>query len=266
MPTGTASQEPPIRAAVPLPLMAHLRQYDFVRCAGIREWVLEMSDEDALRRVRFYGTGDLAAGIYVPRAAELVEAFDPGSAPTDTTDILELHNVQKYLEQGHLPRTYTDEQCTRAQEKIPQIRSVVARHFSTIKDADVSVKLAGVSYEYHGDLIELLGRNKAFEHCEGQTVIPALRATGVHLGEMLASKKLVNAYDARMRDELLASPQGAEHIVRKYLQHGVREDVFLPPSFTPADSRALLEGYIDSEDANPNYVQLIATKIGRAHV
>lgn len=218
-----------------------------------------MSDEDTLLRVRFYGTGDLATGIHVPRVVELIEAFDPGSAPSDTTDIIELHNVEKYLERGLLPQSYTDEQRARALEKIPQIRSAVARHFSTIRDATVPAKLADVDYEYHSDLVDLLGRNKVFERCEGQTVIQALRATGVHLGEMLASKKLVHAYDAQIRDELLASPQGAEYVVRKYLQHDARENVFLPPSFKPADGRALLERYIDSEDANPNYVDLIAT-------
>jgi hypothetical protein len=240
-------------------MVAHLRQDDGARLAGMRERDHEMSDEDALRRVRFYGTGDLATGIHVPRVAELVEAFDPCGAPSDTTDILELHNVQKYLEQELLPRTYTDEQRDRAQAKIPQIRSAVARHFSTIREADVSAKLAGVDYEYHTDLVDLLGRNKVFERCSGQTVIPALRATGVHLGEMLASRKLVHAYGAQIREELLASPQGAEHIVRKYMQHDARENVFLPPSFMPVDARALLLSYIDSEDANPNYVELIAT-------
>jgi hypothetical protein len=83
-----------------------------------------VSDEDALVRVRFYGTGDLALGLHIPRVAELVEAFDPGSAPTDTTDILELHNVQKYLEQGLLPRDYPDEQRTRALEKIPRFAAL----------------------------------------------------------------------------------------------------------------------------------------------
>jgi hypothetical protein len=218
-----------------------------------------VSDEDALVRVRFYGTGDLALGLHIPRVAELVEAFDPGSAPTDTTDILELHNVQKYLEQGLLPRDYPDEQRTRALEKIPKIRGTVARHFSTITAAGLSASLAGIDYEYHSDLVDLLGRNKAFERCNGETMIPALRAIGVHLSDMLASKKLVYAYDAQIRDELLASHQGAEFIVRKYLQHDAGDNVFFPPSFTPADGRALLERYVDSEGANPNYVDLIAT-------
>jgi len=219
-----------------------------------------VSEEDAdLRRVRFYGVHDLATGWHVPRVVELAERFDPKNAPTGTVDVLELHNVQQYLEHGILPNAYTEEERSRAKARIPQIRSAVARFFAAIDNTNFAATVAGVSHDYHGDLLDLLGRNKAFERCDGATVLSALTAAGVHLGELLASKKLVQAYDAEIRDELRASPQSAEHLVRKYLQDDVRGEVHLPPSFTPGDARELLESYIDSEDANPNYVGLIAS-------
>lgn len=76
---------------------------------------------------------------------------------------------------------------------------------------------------------------------------------------MLASKKLVEAYDTELLDELRASPRGAEHVIRKHLQADLREEVHLPSSLTPAGARELLEQYIDSDDANANYIGLIAT-------
>jgi hypothetical protein len=220
----------------------------------------QVSEEDAaLRRVRFYGVHDLAAGWHVPRVAELVERFDPENASTSTVDILELHNVQHYLERGLLPDNYSQEERNRAEARIPQIRSAVARHFSAIDNTNFASMVAEVGHDYHTDLLELLGRNRAFERCDGATVLPALRAAGVHLTEFLASKKLVLAYDAEIRDELRASARSAEHVIRKYLQDDVRAEIHLPPSFTTVDARELLEKYVDSEDANPNYLGLIAT-------
>lgn len=219
-----------------------------------------MSDEDAaLRRVRFYGVHDLATGWQVPRVVELVGQFDPKNAPTSIVDILELHNVQQYLEHGFLPNAYTEQERNHAKARIPQIRSAVARFFSVIDDTNFAAIVASVGHDYHGDLLDLLGRNKAFERCDGATVLPALTAAGVHLGELLASKKLVQAYDAEMRDELRASPRAAEYLVQKYLQDDVRGDLYLPASFTAVDARELLESYVDSEGANPNYAGLIAT-------
>lgn len=219
-----------------------------------------MSDEDeTLRRVRFFGVHDLAAGWYVERVAELVEQFDPANVPSAAADVIELHNVQQYLENDFLPRTYTDQQRAVAKSRLLQIRSAVSRFFSTINDTNCASVIVDIDYDYHSDLLELLGRNKAFERCGPSTMLPALDQTGARLSEMLACKKLVDAYDTEIRDELLASPQNAEHLVRKYLQKEARDEVHLPASFTPADARDLLERYLDSPDANPNYVGLIET-------
>lgn len=218
-----------------------------------------MDEKDAAaRRVRFFGVRDLAGEGYAPRAVELAEQFDPKNVPTNAEDILELHNVQQYLEHGLLPKTYPEKERDQVTERIPQIRSAIARFFSAIGNANFAVTVAGVGRGYHKDLLDLLGRNKAFERCDGATVLPALTAAGVHLGVMLANKKLVQAYDAEIRDLLLVSSQGAEYLIHKYLQDDARGDIHLPLSFTSADARELLERYIASEEANPNYIGLIA--------
>ncbi|KHL01905.1 hypothetical protein [Sinomonas humi] len=218
-----------------------------------------MGEEDEAWRVRFYGAHDMATGWFVPRVGELAQEFDPKNVSASIEDILELHNVQQYLEHGFLPIGYSEEERSQAQSRISEIRGAVARFFSAIDNTNFAAMMAGVSRCYHRDLLDLLGRYKAFERCDSATVLPALIAAGVQMGEWLASKKFVQAYDAEVRGELLASPRGAEQVIRKYLQAGVRGEIHLPASFTPADARELLEAYVDSESANPNYVGLIAT-------
>jgi hypothetical protein len=75
---------------------------------------------------------------------------------------------------------------------------------------------------------------------------------------MLASKRLVRSYDEELRGRLLAEPRHAEHLIRKYLEKEARL-IHLPANFTSADARTLLDQYLDSDDANPNFVELIAT-------
>lgn len=215
------------------------------------------SENDIARRVRFFGVHDLAAGWYVQRVAELVEQFDNANVPSEAMDIIELHNVQQYLEHGFIPREYTESERALAMSRIGEIRRAVARFFSAVDDANCVSLIGGVDNEYHADLLELLGRGKAFERCKAVTMLQALGQAGVHMSEMLACKKLVAAYDAEIRDELLASPRNAEHLIRKHLQKDVRDEVHLPGSITQADARELLERYVDSPDANPNYVSLI---------
>jgi hypothetical protein len=224
-----------------------------------REWRGMSGDELAARRVRFYGAGDLATYWQIERVADIAERFDPADVPVSTTDIIELHNVQQYVEAGFFPRSYTDTQRAQAEARIPQIRSAVARFFTAIDDTNAAEFVAGVDYIYHADLLELLGRNKAFQRCDAGIMLPALNAAGVGLGEMLANRKLVEAYDVRLREELLANPRNAEHLVRKYLQRDVGSETHLPRSLTPAHARELLQGYVDSSEANPNFIGLIET-------
>lgn len=219
-------------------------------------------DEGAVRRVRFLGLDDLATGWFVQRVANLVERFDPQNVSTHAVDILELHNVQKYLEHGLLPASYSEEQRAQATARIPQIRSAVARFFSDVDETNLAAVLrdiAEVGRDYHEDLLDLFGRNNVYERCSGPAVLSALSAAGVHLGEILRCKKLVRAYDADVRQELFASPRAAEYLVRKHLQGGIDGEIHIPQSFTSEDSRAVLEQYVGTESANPNYVGLIAS-------
>lgn len=217
------------------------------------------SDEKAVRRVRFYGAQDMAAGFHVERVSEIVEQFDPAEVPGSITDAIELHHVLAYLENRIFPRAYSAEQVQTAEAWVPQLRSITVKFFSKVDDTNVASIVTGVDFEYHSTLVELLGRNKAFERCDASTMLPALAATGVHLGTLLGSKKFVQAYDAEVRADLLATPANAEHVVRKFLQDEVRNDIHLPPSLTSADCRALMDNYLDSSDPNLNYVGLIET-------
>lgn len=218
-----------------------------------------MRDEaDELRRVRFYGTNDLSVGWFVPRVVELATQFDPEHLSSHSVDILELHQVQQFLEHRLLPNTLSEAERDQLLSRAPQMRAAVARFFAAVDGSNLVHIVAGVGHDYRVDLLELLGRNKAFERCDSATMLAALKSIRVHLGEMLGNEHFVRAYDREVRDELLASPSNAEHLVHKYLQKDVRDPLYLPRSFTPADARLLLEHYIDSETANLNHVRLIA--------
>ncbi|GAB2460595.1 hypothetical protein HD599_001171 [Conyzicola lurida] len=225
-----------------------------------------IGQEDELERVRFYGAHDLASGWHAPRVAEIADRFDPADPPKSVMDVLELHNVQQYLQHRMLPRSCPEEDVERLVALVPQIRSAVAKFFGAVDGSNFAQLVADVDLEYGEDLIEVLGRSKAFERIPSGSALPALTSAGFHVGQLLTNKKLVQAYDTEMRNELLALPRGAELLVRKYLEKDPRGAIQLPASFTPADCRDLLERYIDSEDANLNYVRLIASANDNAQI
>jgi hypothetical protein len=57
---------------------------------------------------------------------------------------------------------------------------------------------------------------------------------------------------------LLSDPRNAEHVIRHHLEGESRRQIHLPASLTDADKRTLINEYLDAEDANPNFVELVA--------
>lgn len=210
-------------------------------------------------RVKFYGPGDLAAYWQVDRIADVVARFDVTTAPGSVGDAIELHNVELHLAAGILPAAYSEAERAAALALAPQIHAAVAKFFSSLDLTNITVQLGGIPYNYRPDLLELLGRNKAYERCDAEVMLPALTAAGINFAEMLGCKKLVYTYDSEVRDLLLTDPRNAEHLIRKYLHSDVSSDINLPKSFTLTDKARLLTNYMDYADANPNFVQLIAT-------
>lgn len=219
---------------------------------------MDAEDEDPLR-VRFYGVHDMAAGVHAPRVVELTANFDPEHAPAIVMDVLELHHVQQYLENGLLPKVATQDERDWLMARAPQIGAAVARFFGAVDNSNVAAIVAEVGYEYQGDLLDLLGRSGAFERCDSAIMLPALRDVGVPVGTMLSCRKLVKAYDVELRLELLTTTTAAEYLIRKYLEKDHQGSIYFPSSFKSGDARDLLLRYIDSDCANLNYVRLVST-------
>ncbi|WP_430868322.1 hypothetical protein [Demequina aurantiaca] len=203
------------------------------------------------KRVKFYGAGDLAAHWHVERVTELVKQFK-STSPTNAVDAIELHNVSRYLDAGLLP------QLENLADQIRALEGKVARFFSIVDSAGVHAIITAIPRTYYSDLLDLLGRSKAYERCEPEVMLKALAEVGIDIGHMLACKRLVKEYDSQVRSLIVDDARNAELLVQKYLRAERGTEVHLPSSFTALDSRNLLLRYIDHTDAHLNLLELVA--------
>jgi hypothetical protein len=219
-----------------------------------------MATEDATeRRLKFYGLNDYGTYWQVERAVEILVHYDP-SAPAQTiSDVIELHHAQLFAANGLLPAAYSDEQRAACRARVPAVRGVIGKFFNALTEDALASHVRDVDHNYHVDLLELFARYKVYDRCAPATVLRVLDGSRVSLGEMLGQPELVRACDEELRARLVSNAANAEHLVRKYLEKDARRAVYLPPSFSPEDARSLLDAFLDSDDANPNWVELIAT-------
>lgn len=224
-----------------------------------RDIVKQMANGDTDIRVKFFGLNDQGTYFHVERAARVLERYDPSSTEHSVTDVLELYNAQRFAENDLFPNSYASEQREASKALIPKLRTTIGRFFSTIKDADLASVLVDVDYFYHTDVLKLFAQHKVYERCSAAIALPALEQIGIGVGAILTCQRLVQCYDQDVRARIVSDPRNAEHLIGKYLDKDARHPVYRPASFTDADARALLDDYLDSDDANPNFVRLIAT-------
>jgi hypothetical protein len=218
-----------------------------------------MTTADAAgRRVKFYGLNDYGTYSQVEQAAEALEHYDPTSTTRTISDVLELYNVQLFAESNLFPHSYTDGQRAAAQAGIPEIRKTVAKFFNSISDGNVASVVVDVDHEYHADLLRLFSQYKVYGRCTSAVLLSVLDRIHISVDEMLTNKDLVSSCDQELRTRLVSDPASAEHLVRKYLERDSEREVHLPRSLTRNDAHALLDDYLDSDDANPNFVELIS--------
>jgi len=216
-------------------------------------------------RVKFYGLGDYGTYPQANRAAEILAQFDPSSETFAVSDVLEFHNAQLFVENELFPMSYSDGERTACRAVLPQVRATVAKFFNGLNDTNAATLLTDLPHEYHDNLLDLLSKYKVYDRCTADKLLPILENAGIGVGEMLTSHSLVRSYDQTMRARVLSNGHNAVHIVRKYLESGSRRELYLPPSFTGDDARSLLNDYLDSDDANPSFVELISTaRVNRA--
>lgn len=210
-------------------------------------------------RLRYFGRGDYATYFQLERCATVLAEFDATKDDYDINDVLELHHAGQYVERDLFLRgtSETDEAAARA--KLPDIRRVVGRFLQSINDSTVTSLVKDVDHQYYDDVLDMLGRSKAYERCSALVMLPALQSAHLHIRNLLGCRSLVKAYDEDVRALLLASPENAEHLVTEHLMHDERRKIVLPASLTPVDRRQLFESYIDSGAANPNYLRLLAS-------
>lgn len=218
-----------------------------------------MHDSDSqVHRIEFYSLDDLSLGFYVERAGEILQGFSASEPPSTSSDVLELHEALLFAKNGVFPSAFDEQEVSTTRSKIHQIEGTIARYFGEISEDNLSTKIAGTDSEYQDRLLELLGKYGVYIRCSAAVTVAALMDEGIHLHELLSEKNLVKEYDTKLRELLINSSRGAEVVIEHWLSESQNDKLYLPKSLTPADSRDLLNTYIDSDEVNQNYLKLLS--------
>lgn len=215
------------------------------------------TNEEDDRHIKFYGLHDLATSFQAAEAAELIANFDPEHTHHTLTTVIELHNARRYIEVGAIPVSYSANEREQLQQRIATAQRTIGTFFSQLDDTKLAELTGPLPYDYYSDLLELFERNKAYDRCTPAVAFSLADRLGLRLHDMLASREFVKFCSEDLRGRITADPSNAELVIRKHLEQSSQGNIYLPSSLSHDEAAALINQYIDSEDAHPNYLKLL---------
>ncbi len=211
-----------------------------------------------LNKVVFHSKEDGSGGHYLQKGEHILKA-DIKANYDDINEILELYNLKLYLDNEVYLRRWTDDDIKQFKQKSTEYGKVVGKFMTTIEDNNILRLYEKIIRDYIHSFWELASNQSAYKRIS-KSNFKSLVTNEPHLvREIITHRNLVDYYDKELRDHLLTYPQSAEILLSVYEvndEHRKKEK-YLPKSLTIEHKEKILSDYLDSDEANYNYVSLI---------
>lgn len=221
--------------------------------------------EHDLNRVEFYSKEDMAGGYQLAKAEPILTGSKQPNY-SNINDILELHNIKKYFDNELYLSKWSQEDIINFKQKTIEFGKAVGQFISNINDTNVIDLYEKVLRGYIEDFWELINTQGAFKRISKDNFKTILLKEPHVIHTTLHHKRLVEYYDSEIKTFLLTYSQSAEILLSIYeVQDDFQKNLkFLPKSLSLYDKENIISNYLDSQDVNLNYIELIQNARNRS--
>lgn len=209
-------------------------------------------------RIEFYSKEDMSSGHYLQKGENILRA-DIKPNYTDINDVLELYNLKKYIDNDLYLKDWTPDDLEKFKQKATEYGKIVGQFMSTINDNNVISLYTNVLRNYVRSFWELVNGQGVFKRISKSNFSKILASEPYVIHEILKHKGLVDYYDSEINHFLLRYTKSAEILISIYEAQDRlhKTQKFIPKSLTIDDKEQIISNYLDSEETNLNYVNLI---------
>ena len=198
-------------------------------------------------RIRYYGPDDMTYNMHLHKSEQYVEAFDYDIENQTLLDVIEMHNVLKYLPATTIANDDEVDTFKKAAKGI--IGSYVSR-----KELDgLSTEYEALYNHYKEDFWEIFVDYQLIK----KTTVPQfqdfIERNNVYIVLLLQEKAICDKYHVPLKKILLKEPKNFELFLSKYDSDSARDYEF-PHNISNDEINDWARRYCEWEDANPNYL------------
>lgn len=209
-------------------------------------------------KIKFYGVHDLSSGSYLQKIEEFFLHWDVKIREPDLNTVLELYNIKKYMEADIRLLSWTNDQFLDYKDRCKIIPQVIGRYFSKITDANLQELCQNINWNYTDDFWQLFCDFKVYLRISPEVFRLVLETDENIVWYVLMHRELAQAFGSVIAEHLVHNSHTAEMLLAHFLAVQERgKPIFFPAQFTTKMRELALQNYVDREDANLNYVQLL---------
>ncbi len=195
------------------------------------------------------------------QAEKVIQAFSSSSVEQSINDILEYVNIIKYFDNKLFLKNWDDSLLDKYSSIVKEFKPVIGRFVSTIKADTLSNTDEQVDKLYKDDFFETLEKYNVTRRITNEEFVSFLKKNPAALNYILYNKKTVDQFGLVIANMLEHDICYAEIVISHYFEDKsatlVRK-TYMPDELVNSKLNNILRSYVDWENANPNYLELIA--------
>lgn len=220
-------------------------------------------------RIKFYSRQDLLFGSALDAATKFVHEFSNEFTPIDINDILELYNIQLLFNCGVQSLCWSDTEYDEYLKIVNSFSGIIGKYLARVTDDMLSAIYSQVILQYKDDFWTLLVKYNVYKRLSSESFSNCLKANKILIQEILRHKALVEQFSDIILKCLISNPQHAELLIHQFLMrsdYGPNIFYYFPSQLSASQKTDLLSQYVNSENPNPNFLQIILNSSSSAEL
>ena len=215
-------------------------------------------EQAKFRGVEYFKGADLAKGYMLNKSKEVYEILDLDTEINNINEVMELYNINKYVEDGMLLRFLGEEKQKWLIEKNRIANKITGEYIN--QHTNLLDGYKEIYFRYLDTFWEIINKRK-LSVITNEKFKLFLQNNERFVIQIFNKQKIVMKFDEELREYLLNHPEESTGLLldKYYLKHKNEPQKYhLPQSLTLEDKEKIISKYLDIDRPNLNYTRLIS--------
>lgn len=213
------------------------------------------------RRIKYYNNNDMSIPFYLERLKLITDSFDASIELNDINDAFELLNVTKFIDNKLFYNEWDLKYREELISKTKVIKGLLGKYFSSLLLKDIANAISVLNSKYYDDFISIFSIYKLGDKVTEDEFEKILSGSSIPICYVIESKYLVDRFPVAVKKLFLFKPRNFESFIHNYTYSHDKKKLYIPKNISKEDMLAFCHEYIESDEVNLNYLDILLKPI-----